>query len=243
MFLRKQRLHATCPRCQFQEEDTTHVLQCQNEYIVQLRQNILAELKVWLNSVDTDPDITLFIISGLSSWLADTPSSDNDTAVEPKLLHAIKSQLLLGWEVFLHGFIAKGLIECQQDYYSDMDSRKTGTRWGIQLISKLWNVIHQPWMHRNEVLHETEAIDQLSGIEILKEAITYEYNTGLDSLPYVYTPYFTEPLPVILLKSTTYLKRWFLIIRSGREDSCSYPRLDKFYTETCLRSWVGLKKK
>ena len=124
-----------------------------------------------------------------------------------------------------------------------MDSRKTGTRWGIQLISKLWNVIHQHWMHRNEVLHETEAIDQLSGIEILKEDITYEYNTGLDSLPYVYTPYFTEPLPVIMLKSTTYLKRWFLIIRSGREASCPYPRLDKFYTETCLRSWVGLKKK
>ena len=98
-------------------------------------------------------------------------------------------------------------------------------------------------MNRNEVLHKSEAIDKVSGVELLKEAIIYEHTTCLDTLPYVYTPYFSEPLSIILHRSTTYLRRWFLIIRSGREASCAYPRLEKFYPETYLRSWVSLKKK
>ena len=79
----------------------------------------------------------------------------------------------LGWEVTLHGFLAKNLIKCQHDYYSEIESRKIGTRWGVQLITKLWIIIHQHRMNRNEVLHKSEAIDKVSYVELLKEAVIY----------------------------------------------------------------------
>lgn len=85
---------------------------------------MLLELQMWLNSVDTHPDIILFIISWLTSWLAAKPTPALDTAIDFKLLHAIQQYMLLGWEVVLHGFLAKSLIECKQDYYCDIESRQ-----------------------------------------------------------------------------------------------------------------------
>ena len=113
---------------------------------------------------------------------------------------------------------------------------------GIEFIGKLQTIIQQHWTHRNETLHETEARYNLSGIDTLKQAISDEYSIELGSLPSVYSSYFLMPLPSILLKPTSHLKQWFLVIHSGIEASCPNIRIDKFYTETCLRSWIGLKK-
>ena len=95
--------------------------------------------------------------------------------------------------------------------------------------------------HDGCTFEENTNKDNVNDIE--ESIITYEHTTCLDSLSYIYTPYFTDPLTVIIHKSSTYLKRLFLIICLGRETSCTYPCLDKFYTETCLRSWVCLNKR
>ena len=46
------------------------------------------------------------------------------------------------------------------------------------------------WVHRNNVLHETDAINLVSGKEHLIEAVFLEHLQGLDNLPHVYAPYF-----------------------------------------------------
>ena len=84
-----------------------------------------------------------------------------------------------------------------------MGSRKLGIRWGINLNIKLWQMIQKMWNHRNNVLHETEAIDLVSGEEPLIEAVFLEHLQGLDDLPTVYAPYFVIRLDDLLKKPIT----------------------------------------
>ena len=94
------------------------------------------------------------------------------------MLIAFQAQQKLRWEAFLYGLIAFPIISCQQNYYTSIVSRKTGVRRGIQLVDKLWNIIYQLWIHRNNCLHVTEAINQNGGIDQLRLTIVHEYALG-----------------------------------------------------------------
>ena len=242
MLMRKKRLHSNCPRCNAVDEHTTHVLQCQSDETCEMRTDILDEFRLWLQTVNTQYDIEVFLFKGIKSWL--TQGSYHfgiDSLVHPDLYNAFRTQVLIGWEALLFGFVCTGIIEHQQIHYNTLGSRKTGNRWGVQLISRLWTIIQSHWNHRNATLHETETLARLSGLEELKSAVCKEYDLGLGDLPSVYTSYFLPPLAFILQKPTAYIKRWFLLIRSGRE-SCSIDfDIDIFSTDSSLRSWVGLR--
>ena len=86
--------------------------------------------------------------------------------------------------------IVKIIVDQQHRYYLENNSYKTRNRWGIQLITKLCTIIQNHWIHRNLILHETEELAKLSGVEKLKSAILKEYELGLGELPSVYTSYF-----------------------------------------------------
>ena len=81
----------------------------------------------------------------------------------------------------------------------------------------------------------------LSRIEILRASITAEYNIGQDELPMPYSPFFYQPLMLLLRKSHAYLKIWFMTIRAGRESYYDQsPIVDEFTTDASLRLWIGL---
>jgi hypothetical protein len=192
MVRRKQRLSAQCPLCPFSNEDTTHILQCPSNSTSSLRQCLLLELQSWLSSVDTQPDIQEFLISGLTSWLSPNSQFSLDTSIYLPMLIAFNNQIRLGWEALLYGFISSSLLHNQHEYYKSQGSRKSGTRWGIRLTSKLWNIIFQIWMNRNNSLHETEFIEQVSGTDQLNTAIILEHAIGIQHLPHVYLSYFSK---------------------------------------------------
>jgi len=242
MVQRKQRLSSNCPICGAIDEHTTHVLTCRDPKVIDLRSSLIEELNAWLCSVNTYPDLQTYIISSLEQWF-EYPNSElytfldnNDTSS-----HAFRHQNKLGIYSLLLGFISKHIIAIQQDYYTSLSSKKNGIRWGANLTPRLWNMIYQLWCHRNDILHETEAFDNLSGLDMLKLSIEREHQEGASDLPNVYLSYFTLPLPLLLLKPTQYLKRWFLVIRSGREASNIPEIIDEFSTDESLRNWVGLK--
>ena len=239
MVQRKKRLTSNCPLCNIPEEDTIHVLQCPSPSSILQRNSLMEELECWLKGKDTHPDITTFIISGLTKWFNGSNHILSESIPDQTLLIAFQTQLKLGWEAFLYGLIASPIISCQQEYYKSIASWKTGMRWGIQLVDKLWNIIYQLWTHRNNCLHETEALNQNSGIDQLKLAIVHEHALGLLDLPTVYRPYFTS-LPTLLSKATKHQKQWFLVIRAGRESCSTFQHYDNFSTEASLRSWIGL---
>ena len=112
-------------------------------------------------------------------------------------------------------------------------------KWGKEFIIQCWNIPYQLWHHRNNILHQ-HSTDLLHGLPILKVAIESEYEKGTQDLPTTYNRYFCTPLPILLNKSTTYLKRWFLVIRSGRESIQPIPIRDIWYNNQALRKWIGL---
>ena len=177
--------------------------------------------------------------SGLSSWFSNTTFSLCERSLDRTTLMAFKTQQLLGWRALLFGTIADSLIQCQQGHYKTTNSRKSGTRWGIQLVAKLWNIIYQLWIHRNNCLHDTEMINSLSGKNMLETAIIHEHALGIKDLPSVYKSYFSS-LSKLQEKSIKHQKQWFLVIRSGREACLTFSHYDRFSTDPTLRSWVGL---
>jgi len=100
------------------------------------------------------------------------------------------------------------------------------------------------WTHRNSVLHETQALDALSGVTTLRNSIIAEYALGQSSLHRLYSRYFSVQLETLLQKQTDQLKQWFLVIRSRHKaihvSTTKRGTTDPFSTNAALRNWIGL---
>lgn len=88
-----------------------------------------------MSSVSTDPDIQEVILHHLKGWrCGNTASMD----YAPDLKDLIYEQNLIGWQKFFEGWISSGWEEAQHAYYSLLHSHRTGHRWTICLIKKLF---------------------------------------------------------------------------------------------------------
>ena len=244
MVRRKQRDSSACPRCNADNEHLVHILTCPQDAAKELTHSLLDELEHWLIQEDTHPQLTAALLHTLTHWF-DQPYDDEPILyqADARLLQALAHQDSIGWYAFLMGCISTDIIAFQHRYYTILLSRKKGTSWGKRLILKCWNIIYQLWMHRNAALHDTEAIDQLSGADKLQVAIMTEHTIGRSSLHRVYNQYFTNhSLQSLLLKPILFQKQWFRVIRTGREAVRPHT-VDEFTTNTALRRWIGLPPK
>ena len=167
MVQRKARLGSQCPMCNHNDEHLLHVLTCSSSSATELRNNLLSELMVWLESVQTAPAIENFIHLGLTAWF-ENPGKvwGNDDAIfshDNNIDEALRSQLHLGWYYFLCGMQTDKFVNIQQEYYEKINSRRLGTRWATNVTQKMWNILHQIWKHRCNILHNTDALHNNSG--------------------------------------------------------------------------------
>ena len=159
----------------------------------------------------------------------------------PQVNSAFRSQLNIGWYYFLCGLLSSELVDLQASHYLSINSKQSSRRWATNLIKKLWFLLHEIWNHRNNNPHQTNSIHRMTKLVLLKDSISTEYSIGLGHLPQNFSSYFHLPLPLLLKRSTTYLKRWFLVIRSGRECHHTSSSSDIFSINGPLRRWVKLK--
>ena len=238
---RKHRLHSNCPICDAPDEDLLHILTCPDPLAKEFRSLQLQELRTWLEAELTHPDIKDFLINGLQSWFNQPNGYEPyHHASTPYLSSAFSEQLEISWYAILCGYITNSISTQQHLYFQSLNSRKSGNRWTVKIIHKLWQVIHNIWKFRNDSLHKDNTISQLSGLEHLKQAIQLEHIQGQENLPPVYRSYFRTPIESLLTQSTTHLRQWFLLVRSGRECYDTEPPIDVFYTNPVLRTWIGL---
>ena len=97
---------------------------------------------------------------------------------------------------------------------------KSRSKWASTLIVKLWNIIHSLWCHRCSHLHDSQAIHDLNGLELLCKAVIAKYTHGHSTLPMAFRPYFYNPLQILLSKPPNSIKNWLLVVRSGHK--CYY---------------------
>lgn len=92
----------------------------------------------------------------------------------------------VGWDAFIEGIISVEWGQHQQIYYASLNSRKTGLRWTVALLLKLWNIAWDLWSHRNGIEHDhdmaTESIRLNKKIDFLFEFHVVSNNIALETM-------------------------------------------------------------
>ena len=213
MTRRKERIHDQCPRCGEPGEDETHVVKCQHPDATQLWNTQLKHLTEWLRRALTDETIIYTIIANLRMWRADEPLP---TEMDPNV-HEVcqRAQTMIGWRSFLQGKLSLEWADQQTQYYRLLGLRRTGKRWVVALIRKLWEVSWTMWDHRNKILHQDD-LHEVLGREELKEQIEEEYLRGLVDLPSEFRYMLQADEEEVLQYGIQRQKRWLESIQAAR---------------------------
>jgi hypothetical protein len=233
---RNHRIFNRCPRCNAWGEDKTHVVVCWDIRAKIIWDRRLASLHSLLLSINTHPDITQFIINGLDTFR----KHPNRPGTQPLREEWKLEQWNIGWLNFLTGFLSTKLVAFQQTHYTRMGCRKSSKHWAATVIGHGWYTIYKLWLGRNEVLHEKNTINALSGEMLLDIEIEKEYSAGYNHLPTTVHKWFRPPLEHTLAQSVEYKKGWLLIVRTVKE-ALNIAEYSIFESSRALRKWIGLQ--
>ena len=163
----------------------------------------LLDLDHWMVSAQTDPDIRETIIHNLSNW--HTGHQPHNPLNGTTLLQ----QSDIGWYFLIEGRISFEWAMTQEEYYKFLGSRRTGRRWVIALIKKLWQIAWDLWQHRNNVLHEQENDVLQKESEPLNRRIRTLFFRSLSILRRTPDGYLLKtPLSALVDKPLVYRQEW-----------------------------------
>ena len=208
--------HDNCPRCNSPNEDTQHVIKCQHPVAKELWETELNSTLTWMLASDIEPDIATSIISNLQGWYKNdfpTTSGTNNHLVS----QAIRKQTHIGWKSFLEGFWVKEWEQAQNIYFKEKSSPKSTELLISKAQRRIWKIAWPLWLHRNEILHETQKSIHPQEMINLDEEVQYEWNKGLDQLPQTHHHKFTVSLDDLLRHNCTSKINWLFSIWAARE--------------------------
>lgn len=97
----------------------------------------------------------------------------------------------------------------QQEYYKLIGSLKSGKRWMIALIKKLWLIAWDMWEHRNGILHEKENTQVMTQERHLNNKVAKLYSDAIQFLSLSEDSYMLSiPISQLLQKPILYIKTW-----------------------------------
>jgi hypothetical protein len=128
--------HDLCPRCS-SPEDSSHVWICQGFDANDIWESSLLHLTQWLHKVDTHPDLIEVILAILHSW---REGQLNLYQPPLSLQHLLEDQMKVGGRRFFEGWLVKGWSDAQQRYYFLLHSQRSGRRWTVELLQRLWDI-------------------------------------------------------------------------------------------------------
>jgi hypothetical protein len=180
-----------CPRCGEEESHRYHVIQCEHPDACSIRENGISELSSFLDTASTAPDLQAGLLSLLSAAISATPWQPPATLSSPAST-TFRTQLALGTQHVLDGFLSPSWAITQQEYYESLGRRTTGTQWSGQVTRRIWQIAWDMWIHRRTVLESTEAYTL--------PALHQTLNTAVDQ---AFQAYHSNPSPA------PSLARWF----------------------------------
>jgi hypothetical protein len=234
---RRHRIFNRCPLCNAWGEDRMHVLVCWDIRAKMIWQKGLNNMQDLMVKEHTHPEIVTFILDGLRHFHR-APRTQN---VPQDISVWKREQLNIGWLHMLSGFISEEVVTIQSGYYNQLGSRKGGKQWAGKIILQCWTMIRNMWAGRNEILHQKEIINSISGEALLDIEIEREYDLGCENLPQSVRKWYRPTKAQILSESITYKKGWLLIIRTVKE-SLAIADYSIFTSSRALRRWVGLSR-
>jgi len=157
----KKRESAACPRCGYELETTTHILQCPQQSSQLQWDSDICNLRSVLKELKTHPDIMEDISSSINAWIQANPPS--------MLTQVGQHQTNLSWNNFMHGFVHRSWRKTQMQYYKQCNINKSSHKWSLTLLQQILKITRGQWDHCNEALHKTNTqlvLDMSTNIEI-----------------------------------------------------------------------------
>lgn len=85
----------------------------------------------------------------------------------------LRDQHSIGARKLFDGWFHNNWEHLQSLYYQAIKSQKTGKRWTITIITKLWDVAWDLWDHRNSVFHQKITTSSLIDAATLNNKILH----------------------------------------------------------------------
>jgi hypothetical protein len=180
-----------------------------------MRLQHIVKLDEWLRDQETQPDIQRELINGMKAWSVGTVRRtfyQTPTHIKEALLH----QDAIGWTNLLEGCMDAGWTEAQALYYKTIGSRRSGLRWTVAVIKKLWDVAWDLWEQRNGFLHDTEYHAILYNTASLDSEIRFHFQQGASNLPQRTQYLFEGSLSELLTTSVRHRQKWLKSVVAAR---------------------------
>ena len=218
-----------CPICQSCKETTAHVITCTDERSTEQYNKSITKFFKHLERLHTDPTILHIFKLTLST---STPTSFKNNVppneIDAEFIEAAEEQDLIGWENVFKGHITKKWAALQMKHFCRMYQNPPSLhKWSKTIILKLYDVAHEMWTHRNDIVHEKfEENLSKQASEQLKSDVILEYRKGSKQIMSTHKFLFREKLKCLLKKSVMEKQYWLLTAQSSRIcfQKCCSPR-------------------
>ena len=208
----KQQKSSKCPRCENETEDELHVWQCQGEGVEGKWKESIQKLHLWLLRSRSQPNLAAVICDRLSAWRSNSAPTV-PVSYFLGLRATVQAQDEVGWRSFLEGFPVKGWAEVQQRYFEFIKSKRTGKRWLVAVIKKVWEVAWDIWDHRNNVVHGKDAKTIANQ---LRQEIEEQFKLGVETVTKDAKLLFGQGKKKIMEGNTDMQKAWLVRIKQAR---------------------------
>ncbi len=172
-YLNGQKLSYSCVLCG-KEEHRTHLFQCTNERVTQLRAQRVTKLRMDLIK-DTAQGFQQIFCIGLQTVLDNSeeiPDAFTEWPSDLQKAYSIQSQI--GWENVFYGRMAKQWERLLQ-YKSNSEQAETNSLWTSKSIQLLWDFGIDLWIIRNTLVHGENSTgpsrEEVERVETLIKAI------------------------------------------------------------------------
>jgi hypothetical protein len=142
----------------------------------------IIKLDTWLEENQTQSEVRKELTNGLRAWSVGTERGTFYRTPD-NIRQVLDWQDSIGWTNLLEGCADVGWMEAQDLYYRAIGSQKSGLRWTVAVIKKLWDVAWDLWEQRNGFLHQAEYQETLHNAANLNSEIRFQLRQGSDNLP------------------------------------------------------------
>jgi hypothetical protein len=216
--LYKYQTHSKCPRCETDNEDTDHVLQCPHPDAKHSWDEAITKLEVWMTENKGHPELVELICLGLNSWHKNDRVPLTYGILEPHLKTAWSQQRQLGWKSFIEGYWSQEWQICQAQYLSHINSQKSSLLWISRVQRRIWMIAWNLWEHRNRFLHNEGRTIHSFETKALDKEIQSEWETGLGQLDPSYNYLFNGNLHTCLNDTIHKKLMWIISVWSARDN-------------------------
>ena len=147
-----------CPVCLTQREDWLHPLQCQSQDMVRVRERLISEMMESFDSFKTYPPLAEFIVEYLRNLHVHRLPFPPDS-VDPKFMVefqlAYEEQAVIGWDLFLRGFVSRRWRHLQHCFLLNEKTRDVHAvdKWTRNFIKAILDFNRKLWKERCDIVH------------------------------------------------------------------------------------------